>query len=445
MPHLLAYKNSSTYHLARWNNSPSGVYRHLGAGRVTFDLTRDAIKFFAFGGYYHTGNVDVACGYVGAKSNSGELDVASQLETDVKAGNSRFSNDPPEWYPTSFSSLAYCYYCGGVGVAKEGTIGTSSESSLHLYARHFTLPASVRQLVARGAELTARVKVKGIGSWVMPSSRNTSGNSPYATIPDWENNYNYFGTPLTSASNYRLLFYEYPDALTLGCHVVGGSTLTRSTFNPSGCYYVTAVNPRTGTRTQIEFLPLLYGFEQKNGRYPTNAELKNYFGIDMDDQYNSHWCCWYYHGSRSNENAASRFAEQSWAMSNGGTVSYAPIYTGSGGSGWGCPYITGAQWNPKSGSQLFLDLQLTSTQLDALASQDGVWLIVQQLPMLRRTNCASGDVPMGGNYLPSTANTMENASAKSDLHNTGYANLNGKQYGTIVQSIADATLEVSIG
>ncbi len=457
MPHLIAnatWNNSGTRitarHLVRWDNSSSSSLerRHLGAGSVVLTLPFDNAAYFNFGSYFHTGDVDVACGYVDERSRTGQQSVADLLSNAVAAGTTKWSNDPAEWRHSSITAPVYWYYSGGLGIAKAGRTALDSESAMSLVALHFTLPEDYRNLVAAGAvTLMARVLVKGIGAWVMPE-RHDSSIEPLAKIPTIESNPNYFGGTGSSAYNYRLLMENYPDALSVAVHAFAGSSISASSFSPAKCFNVYGTCPTHNTEIRYELRRLYASFAQKNGRYPTVAELRDKFYIDFEDARNAHWLGYYWHGDRSNDNAATRFAEQTWAMSNGGAMTSQAIYTGTGGSGWAVPYISNSKWLPHDDSMyLAKDFSFTPALCSAMAQQDGVWVIAHGLPLLARTSLATSSITHAesgaSSLMPASAVTWENGPTLSSF--TGSGNSQGRNYATVVQSIASCGVEVTLG
>lgn len=453
MGHLLAYKKANAYHLARWNDTSSTnktTMKHLGAGRVVLKLSSDAVRHFTFGSYVTktagSSTFPVAVGYTGAWTVDGERAVAASLYSAVDGATSSWPYMGGDWAQTNISEPVFWYASGGLGLSQESYIGSRSESCMGIMAKHFSLPAALQKRVDDGdvAEMSARVLVKGIGSWFEPNGRNS--NTDYdATIGTIEGNPNYWGGTGSSAYTRRVQFATYQDSLSLGVHCFGGN-LSKANFSPKQCFFVRSVCPDCGSERWLDLRRLCYSHSEGSESLSVD-KLGTLYGVDMGDAHNAHWLGWWWHGTRSVETAnTDRFAEQSWAAANGGAMTNQPIFTATGGTGWGPPYMPGAEWNPHDGSsRLFRDFQLTSGNLSDLAD-GGVWVVATALPMFDSKtyarNAVSSHFP-GYAYLPAAE---EGTEAGPCVNTVGTAsNLQGKQMCTQVMSISDVGLELTIG
>ena len=306
MPHLLAYQNGSNRHLARWNRETAAVSRHLGGGTVTLRLQRDNVAHYTFGGYKHVGNVDVAVGYTDGWNAAGERTVASTLYGKIEAATSEWPYMGNDWAQTSLDAPCFWHVSGGVGISQTSHVGTRSEACMSILAHHFSLPPAVASQVENGVELSARVLVKGIGSWVEPNSRNSNVDLD-CDIPTIEKNPNHYGGSESAAWQRRIQFETYNDALSLGVHVIGGD-LVKSRFSPKQCFYVKSVCPDCGAVRWFDLHRLCYShYIANNGEVLTAATLNEYYAIDMADPDNAHFLEWKWHGSRGLDDAATRF------------------------------------------------------------------------------------------------------------------------------------------
>lgn len=448
MGHLLAYKNGNTYHLARWNRENSSVGTHLGAGRVVLMLGSDAVRHFTFGSSVTktsgSSTFPVAVGYTDVCTLDGERAVAASLYSAVGGATSSWPYMGNDWAQTNVSEPVFWYASGGLGLSQESYLGSRSESCMSIMAKHFSLPASVKTALADGsADISARVLVKGVGSWFEPTIRygSTDYNVPVTTI---ENNSTYWAGSGSPMWQWRVAFDTYQDSLSLGVHCFGGD-LSKTNFSPRQCFYVRSVCPNCGSDTWLD-LRRLYCSHSEGADSLSIDRLESLYGVDMGDAHNAHWVGWHWHGTRSVETAnTDRFAEQSWAAAHGGSLATQPIFTATGGTGWGPPYMPGAEWNPHDGSsRLFRDFQLSAGQLSALADV-GVWVVATALPMFvgksYARNAVSSHYP-GYAYLPAAEGSVE---AGPCVNTVGSSTLDGKQLCTQVMSIADVGLELTFG
>lgn len=421
MPHLLAYKNNNNRHLVRWNNSPSSAAKHLGAGYITYTMSKDTYKNFIWGQYYHEGIVDKACGFWSTSTRAGEEAVADALYNAVKSGNSTWPYQGNEWNTQNWGQPCYWYFCGGMCISGVKSPELASESAMGVTAYHFTLPEQYRGL----SVVDAKIVWKGLGSFVQNMVRPTSQPMFYAK-KTWEDNNSCWG------NNYKLQADFYQDTQTVAVHIIHGSALSKSNFNPAKCFFV---YDNTNAHTAYEFLNLLTSCADRKGEgHPTREELLAWFNIDMDDAQNSHWKYWGWHGSRSTGvSSADRFSDHTWAIQHGGTETTQPLFPA--GSGWGFPYISGAQNYPADGSVLRPSLDLTDADKAALASADGVWVIVHGLPELSRKSLS------GGSYLPTSQFDWECAPWRGKSNTSAV----GRYIGTEIESLDTFQLQVTIG
>lgn len=451
MPHLLAYKGDYGYsHLARWNRETTAAARHLGSGKAVFSLPKTDSRFFAFGEYVTkpgSTEIAVATGYTGAWTLAGEKDVAASLYSHVESGNTAWPYVQNEWTAPRVDAIPFWYASGGVGISQESYVASRSEAAMMLCARKFSLPQNILELVQAGVGISARVLVRGIGAWVQPNFRESSIDIN-CDIPTIEGNPNYFGGTGSSAYTRRIMFETYQDSLSIGVHCVCSDTLTKAIFSPMQCFFVRSVCPTCGAVSWWDLRRLTQSHDANNSAQLDVDTLRTYYGIDMDDACNSHWLGWAWRPSRSVQTSgAERFAEQTWALNHGGTLAAQAVFTETGGTGWGAPYITGAQWNPHDGSTpLFMDFSLAQPQLDHLAAGGSVWLMASQLPMFSSTGYARGD--FSSHYtqrtkLPSSARTFEHGPCVNTMGTA--TNLQGKQMCNVVLSVADVALEVTLG
>jgi len=420
MPHLLAYKNNNYRHLVRWNNSPSSAARHLGAGYITYTMTKDTYKNYIWGSYWHSGNVDKAKGFTAQQTRAGEREAAALLRSAVLNNSSTWPYQGNEW---NTQNVAYPYwYHMGFCVSGYGAPEAYTESAMSVCAYHFTLPSAYR--TAGLSVIAAKIKWNGLGSFVQNVARPTSQPMFYPTHV-WDANNSCWG------NNYKLQADTYIDAQSLAVHMIAGNTLTKANFPPSRCFFV---YDNTNAHNAYEMRQLQGSFYERNGRMPTDADLLSCFKIDMTDAYNSHWKNWTWEGSRgviSNPN--DRFAAHVWAMQNGGGLAYWDLYTA--GSGWRLPRIGGASDYPDNRQYLMVNLDLTEAEKVALASESGVWFIVHGLPCLSRTSLT------GGNYLPTSATEFEYGPWQGASNQSAV----GRYFGTQVETLNDFKVEVTLG
>lgn len=453
MGHLLAYQNGSQRHLARWNDTSSTnktTLKHLGAGKVVAMLQCDAVRHFTFGSYVTktagSTTFPAAVGYTGACSPAGESAVAETLRSAVEAATSSWPYMGDDWAQTDVSAPVFWHVSGGVGVSQESYVGAKSEACMSIVAKHFTLPDGVGERVAAGdLALSARARVKGVGSWLQPMGRDASADL-FATVGTVEANPNYWGGSGSSAYTRRVQFATYQDSLSLGVHCVAGG-LAKSNFSPKQCFFVRSVCPKCGASSWVDLRRLYAGYYMANGSNPTDGELESLFGVDMDDDANGHFIGWTWHGTRSDEtSSSSRFAEQDWAASNGGDASTQAVFTATGGTGWGPPHMPGAEWNPHDGSlRLFGDFRLRAAHVAALAEGDGVWLMATQLPLLAASGLSRAAFSShfdGYASLPSSEAAFEAGPCVNTLGTS--STLDGKQMCSQVSVVSDVGLEITI-